>query len=165
MHQSLQPEDDRPWFRQFWPWFLILLPGSVVAAGVSMIFIAARGADDLVVDEYYKRGLAINQQLQREELAQARGLGARLRIAGEDIVITTSGPLQAERLQLALSHPMEADRDFRVVLVESTPGEYRGRLPAAVAPRWHWTLEAEGASDWRLSGSLGEREFQRSGGG
>ena len=60
MSNRLPREDTLPWYRQFWPWFLICLPGSVVVAALTTMYIAHKGADDLVVDEYYKEGLAIN---------------------------------------------------------------------------------------------------------
>ena len=50
MSRRIPPEDTQPWYRQFWPWFLISLPASVVVAGLSTLYIANRHADDLVVD-------------------------------------------------------------------------------------------------------------------
>ncbi|MFT7320700.1 FixH family protein, partial [Congregibacter sp.] len=35
-------EHEEPWYQQFWPWFLIALPGSVVIAGLSTLYIANR---------------------------------------------------------------------------------------------------------------------------
>ncbi len=166
MQAHISSEDERPWFRQFWPWFLILLPASVVIAGVSMVFIAAEGADDLVADEYYKRGLEINRELAREENAERLGISAGLQIAGDSITVLTRGPVSSAQLLLELSHPMEADRDFQVMLLESTPGEYRGRLQDGAAPRWHWTLSPQSDDEsWQLSGVLGSAEFVRGGGG
>ena len=52
--------DDKPWFKQFWPWFLIILPGTVVIASLATVIIAFKGADDVVSKDYYKEGLAIN---------------------------------------------------------------------------------------------------------
>ena len=66
MTNHLPREDTEPWYRQFWPWFIIMLPASVVVAGLSTWYIAHRHADDLVVDEYYKSGLAINRQLEKK---------------------------------------------------------------------------------------------------
>ncbi|MDX2349593.1 MAG: FixH family protein, partial [Porticoccus sp.] len=44
--------DTKPWYRQFWPWFLMALPGSVVIAGLTTVYIAFNGADTLVNDNY-----------------------------------------------------------------------------------------------------------------
>ncbi len=154
MSNQFPREDTQPWYRQFWPWFLIALPAFVVVAGINMVFIAHEGADDLVVDEYYKNGLAINRKLEKKQRAEELGISADIALAGSDVVITTRGPVQAEQLTLLLSHPLESNRDFEVALVESTPGEYRGRLQSPVAERWHWTLIYEGEEAWRLDGSI-----------
>ncbi len=159
MSRRLPDEDSKPWYRQFWPWFLIALPATVVVAGVTMIFIANEGADDLVVDEYYKNGLAINRKLEKQKRAEQLGLSSRLLIRGNDITVYTTGPVTAGQLKLLLSHPLESDRDFEIFLVQSVPGEYRGTLAAAVAPRWHWALQVPGDEGWRLDGSVTEADF------
>lgn len=165
MNKRLPREDTLPWYRQFWPWFLIMLPASVVVAGISMVFIANRGADDLVVDDYYKDGLAINRKLEKKELATSLGLSAHLTFDGDQVIVTTAGPVDAEVLQLQLSHPLEADRDFTIPVVQSTPGAYHGRLVAPVAPRWHWALESGGAPAWRLDGSVSADDIRANSGG
>lgn len=163
MNKHLPREDSEPWFRQFWPWFLILLPASVVVAGISTVIIAHYGADDLVVDEYYKDGLAINRKLEKKERATTLGIGAAISITGTTIVVNTSGNIEATQLLLQLSHPLESDQDFRVLLVQSTPGEYRGRLANEIAPRWHWSLIFEGDPPWRLDGSVTSTDFRANG--
>ena len=80
MTRQFSGADTRPWYRQFWPWFLILLPASVVVAGLSTLYIANRHADDLVVDDYYKDGLAINRQLEKKQRANVLGITAQLTI-------------------------------------------------------------------------------------
>ena len=165
MNNHLPREDSEPWYRQFWPWFLIMLPGTVVVAGISMIFIANEGADDLVVDEYYKDGLAINRKLEKKELATQLGISASMMISGDQIVVATTGPVTQNQLKLLMSHPLESDQDFEVMLVQSVPGEYRGRLSNTVAPRWHWALMSEGEQAWRLDGSLTAADVTKPAGG
>jgi len=46
-----QPGHDTPWYRQFWPWFIIALPASAVAAGLLTLWIAMSNPDHLVIDE------------------------------------------------------------------------------------------------------------------
>lgn len=36
--------DSKPWYKQFWPWFLIALPGSVVIASMFTITLAIENA-------------------------------------------------------------------------------------------------------------------------
>lgn len=157
--RRLPREDTQPWFRQFWPWFLIALPGSVVIAAISTLVIANRYSDDLVVDDYYRNGLAINRQLEQQRTAQQRGLQADLRVFERRIQLRLSGGTPEPVLWLALSHPLEADRDFSIRLVSSAPGLYVAELPAEVAPRWHWTLTSDADGGWRIDGSLREGDF------
>ena len=151
--------DTQPWYRQFWPWFLILLPATVVVASLYTMYLASSGADDLVVDDYYKDGLAINRQLEKKQRSEALGVSADLAFSDELVTVQVTGPVDVAELDLLLSHPLEADRDFSVELTRTGPGEYRGALAAAVAPRWHWTLESTGPGAWRLDGSVASRDI------
>lgn len=153
--------EQEPWYRQFWPWFLIALPGSVVIAGLTTLYIANRHADDLVVDEYYKDGLAINQQLERQDKAAALGLEAGITILDRRIQVRLADDRYGETIQLRLSHPLEADRDFSVILNPVAPGLYVAEAPAAPGPNWHWTLDSSDGG-WRLDGSLTSSDFMDS---
>ena len=146
-----------PWYRQFWPWFLIALPGSVVIAGLTTWGIAARHADDLVADDYYKSGLTINRDLAMLEEARSLGLTADFSIADGTVTVALRGPVTPPALRLALAHPLEADRDREVRLARTGPGLYQGELRLPAGQRWLWDLEPlpvrdEGA--WRLSGEF-----------
>ena len=141
-----------PWYRQFWPWLIIALPGSTVVAGITMLFIANQHADDLVVDDYYKSGLAINRELSRRETARSLELEAELTVADRTIFIELAGDIQPSALRLRLSHPMESERDLVLALAPAGPGSYRSLLPVGVSGRWHWTIDAGDGSLWRLDG-------------
>jgi uncharacterized protein len=146
--------DTQPWYRQFWPWFLIALPASVVVAALSTAYVANRDADDLVVQDYYKDGLAINRQLEKEERATQLGITASLHFSGDLVSVQMAGPVTDTELHLLLSHPMEADRDFTVTLLRVSPNLYSGTLAHVVAPHWHWTLEQPRENGWRLDGAV-----------
>jgi hypothetical protein len=152
MNRPLPGVDTLPWYRQFWPWFLILLPASVVVAGLYTLYIANRHADDLVVDDYYQVGLAINRQLEKKQRAKDQGISAGLRFSAETVTVTTVGPVVAGELHLLMSHPLEADRDFGVTLSRIGEELYHGSLAQPVAPRWHWTLQLQTPDGWRLDG-------------
>jgi len=45
------PQRDRdtvPWYRQFWPWFLIAVPAAAVIAGIITIILAVRTAEPVL---------------------------------------------------------------------------------------------------------------------
>ena len=41
MKPALPGTDLLPWYRQFWPWFLIALPGTVVVAAIGTLVIGS----------------------------------------------------------------------------------------------------------------------------
>lgn len=154
MTNPLPGGDTQPWYRQFWPWFLIILPASVVVAALATAYIANRGADDLVVTDYYKDGLAINRQLEKKQRATKLGISATLRFNADRVSVDMVGPIAETELQLLLSHPMEADRDFTVTLTRVSPNVYSGILAHAITPHWHWTLAPPEGQVWRLDGDV-----------
>lgn len=149
-----------PWYRQFWPWFLIALPASVVVASFNFMYIAFHHADDLVVDDYYKEGLAINRQLAGKQYAEALSLHASLSLGERQVTVHLPGEELGDSLQLLLSHPLEADRDLHLVVQQVAPGVYLAPLPHPVQPRWHWRLSGELEGQlWRLDGTIGAEDI------
>jgi hypothetical protein len=132
-----------PWYKQFWPWFLIILPGTAVVATLYTVVIA---------NQYYKEGLAINQQLTRQNRADSLKLTARFSHEQRQLDIRIEGRIEAHQLRLLLSHAMESDRDFAVPVKLVAQGHYRVLLPQLIKGRWHWTLDEGVGSDWRLDG-------------
>jgi len=153
--------DSRPWHRQFWPWFIIALPASVVFASLVMVFIASRGADDLVADDYYRTGLAINRRLEAQRLAEALEVSARLRFEAGSVRADIVAPTDPLALILLLSHPMEADRDIELILRRISPGHYAAPLGTQIAPRWYWSLAPRDAGAWRLDGVVQAADLAR----
>ena len=145
----------RPWYREPWPWILISLPATAVVAGIATVWIAATSADGLVVGDYYKAGLAINQTLARDDAARTLALTATLAQADGALSLQLDGRLQAypERLALALAHPTRQGMDLSLDLRHAGGGLYRAALPALAAGKWHAQL-TDPASAWRLAGVL-----------
>ena len=124
-HASKPP----PWYLQFWPWFLIALPATVVVASFVTLYIANLHSDDLVVDDYYKNGLARNRQLEKQQQARALGINASIQFSPGSAELDLQGPVAAPALRLQLSHPMESDRDFTVMLSRLEEGRYSAHWP------------------------------------
>ena len=61
--------DKLAWHRQFWPWFLIVLPGIVVIASLVTVYIAVTHPDPIVDGDYYRHGLNINEKLDKRAAA------------------------------------------------------------------------------------------------
>lgn len=154
-----------PWYRQFWPWFVIALPLTAVVASIATLVIAVRDPDGLVVDDYYKQGLAINQALGRDRQAQALGLSGLVRLdpAGGQLALTLSGlPANADTddLELRLVHPTRPHLDRSLMLTRESRDAWSARLGPIAPGRWHVQLESpQGA--WRLAGRLALPEQQQ----
>lgn len=74
MYDATMNEDQCPWYKQLWPWLLISLPASAVFGGIATFVLAVNSPNALVADDYYKQGLAINQQTERLRTAAELGL-------------------------------------------------------------------------------------------
>src|SRR5690606_1506098 len=75
---SVRNSDTTPWYRQFWPWFVIALPATAVIAGLTTLTIAIKNADDVVADNWYREGRATNRSLEAEQRARQYGIRAVL---------------------------------------------------------------------------------------
>lgn len=155
--QTPQSPATRPWYRQFWPWFLIALPGSVVIASAVTINIAFNHQDSVVRDNYYREGLAINRELAASEYAQAMQLSAALRWepATGSLEVILSRPVDAVELQLTLVHPRHAEQDIQTVLRLSGREIYRVTgIDAALQGKRQLVLNPAMGDAWQLRGQI-----------
>jgi hypothetical protein len=145
----------KPWYREPWPWFLISLPAAAVIAGIATVWIAARSADGLVVGDYYKAGLAINQTLARDDAARALALSATLQVEDGALLLKLAGRLQTypDQLSLTLAHPTRQGMDQTLIFSHAGAGHYRTSLPVLPDGKWHAQLTDITAA-WRLFGVL-----------
>jgi hypothetical protein len=143
----------RPWYREPWPWLLMAAPAAAVVMGVVMVVLGLRSEDGLVVDDYYKRGLAINQVLDREARAAALGLEASLAFsaARDRVRVTLSGGSPGEGATLRLAHPTRSGQDQVVALAPQASGVLEGALRPPSPGTWRLVLE-DGRGAWRLTG-------------
>jgi hypothetical protein len=156
MHNTTQPL--LPWYREPWPWLLMAGPVTVIFAGIATAWIAVVSSDGLVVNDYYKQGLAINQTLERGALATRLGYRAELELAPDARSVSlrlaaAEGAVLPAQLQLRVAHPTRAGRDALVLLRQQNPGQYQGAVPELSAGRWILVLEDMQFS-WRISGGL-----------
>lgn len=145
----------KPWYREPWPWILMSGPAIVVVAGFVTAWLAVRSNDGLVEDDYYKKGLAVNQRLARDQEASGLGLSAELML-GADLEVrlflaARESAVAPEALLLRVAHPTRAGHDQNITLKrDATGGFYSGRFGAPLHGRWHVQLEDE-QHRWRLA--------------
>jgi hypothetical protein len=139
----------KPWYREPWPWLLAVPPAAAIVAGAATIWLAAAGADGLVADDYYRRGLAINRVLAREEAARRLGLSASIERAGGMLRVRLAGDAP-EAILAHLAHATRAGYDARLRLARAADGAYEARLPELPAGRWRLSLE-DPQGRWRIA--------------
>lgn len=167
-------QDIQPWYKQFWAWFILSPLIVVVIVSSITVTIAVKGADDRVIDNYYKEGRMINMRLDEDLLAKSMGITATLVFDDEidelSLRLQQNTPVFPELLQLELSHPIQAELDYVVKLRRVASNQYAAELPPQpLRNRWYLRLLPtaedqkakgnDGSSDeidrrWRLRGEI-----------
>ncbi|MGL4767692.1 MAG: FixH family protein [Formosimonas sp.] len=140
------------------PWFLLVigLPAIVVVACFVTLYLAIVSDDGVVSDDYYKEGLAINQDLRRDKQARAYELKASLTLHDKQAELHLSGTPAANAaltgmpIKLVLQNMGLPAQDQTLTLVPSEKaGVWRTTL-TQTAPKGVWHIRLE-SGDWRLS--------------
>lgn len=153
-------EDTTPWYRQFWPWFIIALPASAVVGGLTTVWISLQTTDSLVIQSDDGMQIVAERRVGAEKLAAELNLAALIDInpeSGAILVTMRSGDLEAApaELQLNFSHPAFAERDQHIVLNRAPPDAagnplWAGHFVSIPEGRWYVSLTSK--DDWRLAG-------------
>ncbi|HEY9031937.1 MAG TPA: FixH family protein [Kangiella sp.] len=152
---QMQDTDTKPWYKQFWPWFVIAIPASSVVTGILLVTIAVNNPASMVKDDYYKEGLAINQILEKRQLAKDMGIKADVELTDNrlEIVLQSKQPIE-DSLFLDFRHATLDVRDFSLALKQNANGVYFAELMADgsvkdTQGKWHVTLRPHG-DEWEL---------------
>ena len=136
--------DTKPWYKQFWPWFVFSIPATSVAVSMVYIYFAVSTVDTLVVDDYYKAGLAINQELSRIDAAIEQSVSASVQFNSDDSIISMrlAGDFDAapKTLTLQMMHPTLSHKDHTITLTETADRYYTAKLNTDTKGNWHLQL-------------------------
>jgi uncharacterized protein len=144
------------WYREPWPWLLMAGPLAVILAGIVTVYLAIVSNDGLVADDYYKRGLAINQTLSRDAEARKMNYRARVEFSGafSRVQVTFADALPAdELLVLRAAHAGRPALDRLVPLAAQGERRYGAAFLPLTPGHWQITLEDTGRR-WRLTGEV-----------
>lgn len=144
--------EKRAWYLEPYVWLLISLPLSAVIGGIITMYLAVKSDDGLVVDDYYKQGLEINQNLERNQAAEIYGLSGQLELKPERKVMLLSLTANAqyqlpEKLQLSFLHRTQAGHDKTGILNRISDTMYQAELPELVDGNWYVQLSTP---EWRM---------------
>ena len=157
----MNDQDAKPWYRQFWPWFIISLPATAVVASLYTVSLAVRTTDSLIVTSDDGMDIVAERHLAAEALARNLGITAQVDIdAGSGAIVATLQSTNVvewpKTLDLLLSHPAFAHRDQNITLTAARPDPagnptWSGHFLENADGRWYVVLSD--GDKWRLSGS------------
>jgi hypothetical protein len=151
-------EDTEAWYKQFWPWFIIALPATAVIASSHLVYTAINNKPEMVLTNYYKEGMAINEEISTEKLADTLDINADLIVIDNTIEVRLRGRLAKPpaNITLVFQHPIEVARDMTVVAVRGADDVYR--TTTAIAPfRWYVSIEGidqDSMAMWLIKGEI-----------
>ncbi len=170
----MQREDTDPWYRQFWPWFIIALPASAVVAGLFTLWLAMQTSDSLVIRSDDGVQAVTERNITAEQEAARLGLSAWVNIqtdTGAVVVSLSAHPdfafsdaISSDSLSLQMRHPTMESRDSVIELLRAIPDAngnptWAGHFVLAPVDRRYVTVSS--GDRWRLSGEwFGESTFR-----
>jgi uncharacterized protein len=147
----MQAAEKQPWYKQFWPWFLIFLPVCSMVLSFNMLRLAMNTEDSLVQDDYYNEGRAINLSIEKVELAKQLGIQTQILVTEKDITLTVLQGQFADGSALTLDffHATQDFKDFNIVLLKDAKGLYRASLDKPLEGKWHVSLHPHD-NQWKI---------------
>ncbi|WP_269519751.1 FixH family protein [Alteromonas sp. BMJM2] len=144
-----------PWYKQFWPWFLIAVPVITAIMGGVLLKLAISTEDSLVVDDYYKEGKAINARLDKEAVARKLNMTSDLTIKDGSIALEFHSGIPAEgnALKLNFYHVTLEEKDVSTLLSRDANGIYRGFVETNLDGKWQISLTPIDES-WKIQNTL-----------
>ncbi|MGR5233338.1 FixH family protein [Vibrio rotiferianus] len=145
----------KPWYKQFWPWFLIILPLTVVVWTVVTVVVFANNSVSLVAEDYYKKGKGINIDISKMNVAHDLGLNATVSSDKNTVVIAfNKGELpHFPALTATFTHRTLPDRDFTKLLTADAKGNYRLTPEDSIQGPWFVELEPHN-KEWMIQGRV-----------
>ena len=67
----------RPWYRQLWPWLLIVPPAAAVIGGSITLYLAVTRPDALVRKDCFKDGVTMVCGEEAQQVLEAAGRGEK----------------------------------------------------------------------------------------
>lgn len=138
----MQSNSPKSWYKQFWPWFLIIVPVTSMVLSFTMMNFAFNSKDSMVIDDYYKEGKGINLKLQK--LQQAKDLNiattTKISVNGVQVEFVSGLPDSGEALVFDFFHATQKHKDFSIKLLRDANGVYRAPLERSVSGKWQISL-------------------------
>jgi hypothetical protein len=142
------------WYHEPWAWLVFMLPLTAVIAGISTYFIANNDPDPMVVGDYYKKGKAINLELNQLKQAQKLGMKFELKAANNELLIRPTGIDKTFPVLIVnFYHSTLDERDFTLNLTQDAQGDFRHELAEDIKGKWLISISTFNA-DWKIESNI-----------
>lgn len=151
LDEAAQVKEVLPWYKHRIVWLMLGLPLIVVFASFATLYLAIKSDDGVVTDDYYKQGLAINQDLNRDTKAKSLGLKGQLLISGDAFELKLAGDKAinaGQPIQLTMQNMGVKTQDLTATLVPVGAGVWRGKTAQPLAPGY-WQIHLA-TQEWRM---------------
>ncbi len=139
-----------PWYKEPWAYLVFILPLSAVVAGITTVIIANTNPDTIVVDDYYKKGKSINQDIRKYKLAKKLGIRFDYQITDNEIILKPTGiEKEFPVLNVHFYHSTLSKRDFDLKLTADGNGLYRQSFDKNVHGKWRISISPYD-DKWRM---------------
>jgi len=146
----------KPWYKHRWPWFIMLGPVAVMIATAVTVWLAVQQPDAMVVDDYYKQGKAINQDLRRDRMATSLKLALDARFDAQAGMLSgrllSFGQPMLAPFRIHLAHPTQPQKDVTLGVRPDDYGNFTVNAKGLEPTHWQVVVEGEGR-EWRLARS------------
>lgn len=142
-------DNKKSWFKQFWPWFLIGLPMVAVVGSINLFITAVEHKPDMVVDDYYSKGKAINNDFALLKEAKKQNISATITQNDKEYLIDLQGVTDKSSISFALHHATLAKRDITKMLTADASGIFHFESEKDLTGKWKLRIEPFDKS-WRL---------------
>ena len=160
MSVSPQPAvnpNSKPWYKHPHLWLVICLPIISVVVSLSFARTAFLNKSDVVRDDWYMDGKALQQDMSRDTAAAEADLHAKISISpqGQIDVLLRHAPNAAipPQLDLYFFHPIKSEKDHKISLKRVEDGHFQGQLDAELLKPSNYDVELDGHL-WRLSSRI-----------
>ena len=135
------------WYRNPWVWLIIALPIVSLLRGVATVIITNKNQPDMVVDDYYKKGKAINQELTLYDNAAELGISLQGKVNEHRIEIKS--PTKFNALKVKMIHSTLAAQDFDLVLTPNAIGSLSSSIDTIMLGKWEIVIMPMDGS-WKI---------------
>ncbi|WP_281645266.1 FixH family protein [Parendozoicomonas sp. Alg238-R29] len=147
MTPNAEKEPFTYWYQEPWAWYIVGVILVTITWGTFQVIVSFKNADEVVVDDYYKVGKAINQDLSRDRRAHEQNIAANINFdeASGSLNVAMSGSLDSWPQQLRLRLlPAAKGVEKQVIALLQTPAQntlYKGQSQGIPAGRYYVHLE------------------------